>query len=63
VVTVWHLRDVSSGARRRLKNKEIDIAEVPYFEGLTIKTMLQFATQWNNGLILSYFPVAEMETL
>jgi hypothetical protein len=63
VVTVWHLRDLAACKRRRIKNVEVDIAEVPFFEGLTVPNMLEWASQWRNGRIMEYLPSADGEIM
>jgi hypothetical protein len=46
VVTVWHLRDLAAHKRRRIKSKDVEIAEVPFFEGLTVPNMIEWAATW-----------------
>ena len=42
-ITVWHLRDLASGARKMIKAEKIKHINIPQFEGLTIETILAFA--------------------
>jgi len=42
-VTVWHLRDLTSGKRKIIKATEAKHITLPQFEGLKIETMLDFA--------------------
>ena len=42
-VTVWHLRDLASGGRRRIPCANVKHIPVPQFEGLTIETILEYA--------------------
>ena len=40
-VTVWHLRDLAMGRKIIIKANEVRTIQVPHFEGLSIKIMLQ----------------------
>ena len=42
-MTIFHLRDMAAGQRRILKAANIKILQVPHYDGLTIKNMLEFA--------------------
>ena len=42
-MTIYHLRDMAAGQRRILKAKDIKVIQVPHYEGLAIKHMLEFA--------------------
>ena len=39
-VTIWHLRDLARGERRRILAKDVLHISIPQFEGLNIKKML-----------------------
>ena len=61
-VTVWHLKDVQSGAKKRIKSDQAKHINVPQFEGLSIKDMQAFATAYPQ--LARYFPIEkEMEKL
>jgi hypothetical protein len=61
VVTVWHLKDLAACKRSRIRNKDIDRAEVPYFEGLTVPNMIEWAASWQQGMIMGFLPAADGE--
>ena len=42
-VTILHLRDLAAGRRRIIKNSEVKVIDVPYFEGLAVVDMLRFS--------------------
>ena len=48
-VTIWHLRDLVANKRQKLKANAVKSIQVPYYEGLYIKDLLEFATGWRNG--------------
>jgi len=58
-MTVWHMRDLVSGKRRRIKAKEIKHLNVPQYEGLKIETFFEFAKQYPG--VMDAFPSAEVE--
>ena len=39
-MTIWHMRDLISGDRRRIKEMNVKQINVPYFEGLKIESFL-----------------------
>ena len=41
-VTIWFLRDLAAGKRRRLKRNEVKLIDVPQFEGLGKEDVLQW---------------------
>ena len=42
-MTIWHLRDLACNKRTKILCKDIRLQNVPNFEGLAIKDMLEFA--------------------
>jgi len=42
-VTIWHLRDLAMGERKRIDAKDVKHIAIPQFEGLSIKYMLEWA--------------------
>ena len=42
-MTVFHMRDLVAGKRRMIKAVDVKFINVPYFEGLSIDEMLEFA--------------------
>ena len=45
-MTIWHLRDLASGARMKILSSKVKVIAVPQFEGLTIENMLEFARRY-----------------
>ena len=41
-MTVWHLKDLSSGQRKRINGKSIMHIGIPQFAGLTVDNMLDY---------------------
>ena len=42
-MTIYHMRDLASGKRRIINCEKVKVYQVPYYEGLSIADMLQFA--------------------
>ena len=59
-VTIWHLKDLVSGARSRILGKDVQHMNVPQYEGLTIKDMLEFGGNFQD--VLKCFPIVVKET-
>ena len=55
------VRDLASGKRRIIKNKDVQIYSVPFYEGLTLETMLQFAAEYPQ--VGQALPIAPKEVL
>ena len=61
-VTVWHLRDIQSGTKKRISCDQAKHINVPQFEGLSIKDIQAFASAYPQ--LARYFPIEkEMEKL
>ena len=58
-MTVWHMRDLCSGSRRRIYGKDVKHLNVPHFEGLTIKNMLAFGNNFDK--VRESLPIVEKE--
>jgi len=58
-MTVWHMRDLCSGKRRRIYGKDVKHLNVPHFEGLTIKNMLAFGNNFDK--VRESLPIVEKE--
>ena len=43
-MNVFHLRDLASNKRRRIHCDDVKYINVPHFEGLSVKEMLEFAS-------------------
>lgn len=55
-MTIWDLRDLASGARRRIKSSDVKVISVPSFEGLTVDCMLAYASQFDD--VMKALPIA-----
>ena len=55
------VRDLASGKRRIIKNKDIQIYSLLFYEGLTLETMLQFAAEYPQ--VGQALPLAPKEVL
>ena len=42
-MSIFHLKDIISGAKKHIKSKDVKHIHVPSFSGLSIENMLQFA--------------------
>ncbi len=42
-ITVYHMKDLARGKRRRVKETDVGHITVPQFTGLTIEKILEFA--------------------
>jgi hypothetical protein len=65
-VTVWHMRDLVSGKRLRIKAKEIKHLNVPQYEDLKIEEFFKWAHNFDvhaqkPGHIMNAFPLEEKE--
>ena len=56
-VTIWHLRDLMSGKRTRIKGENVKHIHVPCYENLTIQEFLKFAQGYPAAL--QVLPVVE----
>ena len=60
-MTVWHLRDLISGNRKRVSEKAVNQINVPYFEGLKIESFLDYAA--DKPAVMESLPMLERERL
>ena len=58
-MTIWHLKELASGARKRIKASQIKHFNVPHFTGLTIKTMTAYAKMFPE--VIKCLPIEEKE--
>ena len=42
-VTIFHMRDIVAGRRRMIKQEDVKVTSVPFFDGLSIEKMLEWA--------------------
>ena len=60
-MTIWHMRDLISGDRRRIKESSVKQINVPYFEGLKIESFLEFSA--DKPEVMEALPLLERERL
>ena len=60
-VTIWHLRDIASGKRRKILGKDMLFLNVPQYEHLTIQDLHNFAKGYPEAM--RALPEVEKETL
>ena len=60
-MTIWHMRDLISGERRRIKEVDVKQINVPFFEGLKIEKFLEFAADKPD--VMMALPLLERERL
>ena len=58
-MTVWHMKDLVNGKRKLLKSKDIKHVDIPQFEGLAIKDLLQFAEPYKD--VVMALPMTKVE--
>ena len=58
-MTVWHMRDLVAGKRRRIKGVDVKHLNVPQYEGLKIEAFFEFADKYNE--CKRAFPVDQHE--
>jgi len=59
-ITIWHLRDLAGGVRRRVLAKDVKHIAVPQFEGLGIREMLDYAEMFPQ--VMKALPLRRQET-
>ena len=62
-VTIYHCRDIVANKRSHIKCDDVKYINIPYFDGLAIEHMLEWAKDYNNGAALKYLPITMKETL
>ena len=58
-VTVFHLRDLASGKRKRISCDHVRVYQVPHYEGLDTEKILAFAS--NYAEVAEALPLLERE--
>ena len=59
-VTIFHMRDLVAGRRRMIKQDDVKVISVPFFDGLSIETMLEWAAARPEN-IMEVFPLVKRE--
>ena len=62
-MTIFHMRDMVSGQRTKIKQTNVKHITVPNFEGLTLETMLEYAAQHQNVMAALPLILREREKL
>ena len=62
-LTVWHMRDLVSGKRKRIQGKEVKHLNVPQYEGLKIEAFFEFAEMYPEAMRCFPFDKHEREKL
>jgi hypothetical protein len=50
-----HLRDLSSGTKKKIKADNVKFIAIPHFDGLAVKHLLLFARGYQD--VMNYLPV------
>lgn len=50
-----HLRDLSSGTKKKIKSESVKFIAIPHFDGLAVKHLLLFARGYQD--VMNYLPV------
>jgi len=58
-MTIFHLRDLMSGKRKRIKAVDVKVIQVPHFKGLKVESMYAFAEQYPE--VMEHFPTVKRE--
>jgi hypothetical protein len=58
-MTIFHLRDLISGKRTRIKAADVKVITVPHFKGLKLEAMFEFAN--NHPDVMKCFPSVQRE--
>ena len=53
-MTIFHLRDLISGKRKRIKAADVKVITVPHFKGLKVEAMFNWVT--NHEEVMKAFP-------
>ena len=59
-VTIFHMRDLVSGRRRMIKTDQVKTINVPFFEGLSIERMLEWADSRPEN-VMQALPIVKRE--
>ena len=55
-MTIFHMGDLASGVKMKIKSKDIKHFAVPQYKGLSIVNMLEFATEYPQ--VMDALPIA-----
>ena len=58
-MTVWHMRDLCSNKRLRIKSDNVKHIVIPQFDGLSIEDLLAYASNYPE--VLRALPIAQKE--
>ena len=60
-VTIWHLKELSRGERTHIKRNNMRTVDLPYYDGLTMEDLLEYAKQREN--VMRALPAVQHEIL
>ena len=60
-ITVWHLRDLASGKKKRIQGKNVMHIMIPQYDGLSVAHILRFGMNFQS--VVDSLPDLEKETL
>jgi hypothetical protein len=60
-VTIFHMRDMVAGKRKRIKEKEVNHINIPHFDGLSVEKFLAYAA--DRPEVMMALPILERERL
>ena len=60
-MSIYHMADLAAGRRTRIKEVDVKHITIPYFEGLKIETMLEYAGMYPK--VMKALPSVERERL
>ena len=62
-MTVWHLRDLCSNKRTKIKCDAVKIIQLPHYEGITIEDIVEWAADHKDGIALKALPENKKELM
>ena len=60
-MTVWHLKDMISGAKGIIKSNAIKHLSIPQYESLSLEKILDWAKQNHRSVLSLYLPSIDRE--
>ena len=62
-VNIWHLRDLCANKRRLIKNNDVRVIALPFYDGISIEEILEFGSAHNHGEAMLALPSVRKEIL
>ena len=60
---IWHLKDICANKRRLIRNSEVRVIALPFYEGISIEEILEFGSSHGNGEAMLALPSVRKEIL